>query len=171
VIVTIVPCRKMRSQFSRPWGFGKRSAVLTFRHTFGALLAATLGALAVVACLLALDNDDLGLFASFVLLGYFLVVCYIAELLFVAPGLVLSARLRQPGFVTAAVYGMFVGWSVPLMRSFLDGKLMGWRTFGPAAMAGAASGLIYVALVRRVPMGATERAPSVRVPGEDKLKA
>jgi hypothetical protein len=45
---------------------------LTFRHTFGALLIGPLGALTVVACLLAFDNDDLGLFASFVLLGYFL---------------------------------------------------------------------------------------------------
>ena len=120
-----------------------------FRAAIMPLLIAPAGALAVVACLLVVGNDDLGFYGSVTLLAYLLLVCYLAELVLVVPGLAFWPRLRRPSLLNAAAYGVLVGWALPLLRFFVDGDLLGWRTFGPATVAGAVSGVICAALLRR----------------------
>ncbi len=94
------------------------------RDTVTPLLLAPAGAVCVVAVLLLTDRDFGLSFATVVLLAYFLIVCYLAELLFVVPGVALRPSFRQPPTLIAVAYGMVVAWTLPLVRLAIDGN--GW---------------------------------------------
>src|ERR1700730_5199462 len=115
---------------------GMRAA--TLRDTVKPLVLAPAGAVSVASVLLFLDNDFGFRFQTAVILAYFLVVCYVAELLFVVPGLALWPGFRKPHPIAAGVYGVLVAWSLPAVRWLVEGN--GWQSLAPAAIAGAASG-------------------------------
>jgi hypothetical protein len=121
--------------------------VATLKDTVKPLLLAPVGAVAVVGVFLSFDKDFGFGFPTAVLLGYTLVICYVAEFIFVVPGLAVRPSFRNPHPMAAGIYGVLVGWSLPAARWLVDGT--GWESLLPAAIAGASSGLLYSVLMRR----------------------
>ena len=113
------------------------------------LLLAPGGAVIVITPLLLFDADrDFGwTFATVALLGYLLILCYLLELLFVVPGLLLRPSFRQPHPILAAAFGIAISWVLPAVRHMIEGRGFS-ASAAPAMAAGAPSGLLFSWLAR-----------------------
>jgi hypothetical protein len=124
---------------------------MSFQETIPALLIAPLGAIALVTAQLVWSGK-----ANAFIWIYWLItvlVCYVSELLFVIPVLVLWPRLRQPPPLVGAAWGVLVIWCSMAAVAFLPGPPnplprtdFGWSNLLDLAyfsMFGLLSGLVY----------------------------
>jgi hypothetical protein len=135
---------------------------LTLAQSLKLLLLAPAGAVSVVVVLLLFFDDDNDFdfsMSTAVLLVYFLAVCYLAELLFVVPGLLLRPAFRTPHPISAVVYGILVAWSLPVAGWLIDGPR--WEALTAATVAGAVSGGLYAALARKLHAAQESRVQAV----------
>src|SRR5262245_28194091 len=84
--------------------------------TVRALLTAPLGALAVAAPRVLFSGSVV---RSVITCGLVFLVCYIAELFFVVPVLLLWPQLRRPPIWVAAICGVVVAWCTAILLTLL----------------------------------------------------
>jgi len=124
-----------------------RVATLTLMRTFLALCVAPFGTVAAYYVIEILRRDmdrDVATIAAIAGL-----TAFVSSLVFVFPVLAFVPRLRKPSFGLAAIWGALVacGWAVPGVVHFAR---IAWLPILPLAALGAASGLVYAAVARRL---------------------
>jgi hypothetical protein len=116
---------------------------MTLTRTFVALCIASLGALGALYVVEILSGD-VPRAPGFAIFGVF---ALISGLLFVFPVLLFVPRLRRPAIGVAALWGASVACAVAALLFFRQTHGSMWAVF---AGAGAASGVMYAAVARRL---------------------
>lgn len=118
---------------------------MTLTRTFVALCAASLGTVGAYY-VVEMMRGDVNRIAP-VMAAILGVYALASGLLFVFPVLVFVPRLRRPGIRIAALWGALVAFAVAGLAFF---QQMHWLAMADFAVVGAASGVVYATIARRL---------------------